>query len=88
MKNAGVSDSTHYETMNLADIVTEEGKRADLWAALSAIQQYDARGRSARPYRSIRYLPTESSIREKYLSVVDRGFEELREFLFEQGVWS
>lgn len=88
MYKAGIDDSTCYETQNLSSIVTNESLRTDLWAALSAINQYDVKGRGARPYRSIRYLPRDPHLREKYLSVIDRGFEELREFLFEQGVWS
>lgn len=88
MHRAGIDDSTCYETQNLSSIVTDKSKRVDLWAALSAIRQYDAKGRGARPYRSIRHLPRTPNLREKYLSVIDRGFEELREFLFEQGVWS
>ncbi len=88
MHKAGIEDSTCYETQNLNSIVTDENKRTDLWAALSALRQYDTNGRGARPYRSIRHLPRDHHLREKYLSVVDRGFEELREFFFEQGVWS
>lgn len=88
MHKAGIDDSTCYETMNLRSIVTDEKKRTDLWAALSAIKQYDEKGRGARPFRSIRHLPRDPDLREKHLSVIDRGFEELREFLFEQGVWS
>ena len=88
MHKAGIEDSTCYETPDLVSIVKNESLRTDLWAALSAIRQYDEKGRAARPYRSIRHLPRDSHLREKYLSVIDRGFEELREFLFEQGVWS
>ena len=88
MHKAGIEDSTNYETEDLSSIVTEESIRTDLWAALYAIRQYDAKGRRSRPYRSIRHLPRAPDLREKYLSVIDRGFEELREFLFEQGVWS
>ncbi len=35
-----------------------------------------------------RHLPTDDKLRAEYLSVVDHGFEELREFLFDQEVWS
>jgi len=88
LHKAGITDITCYETQDLSTIVTDEVKRTDLWAALSAIRHYDTKGRASRPYKSVRHLSHATDLREKYLSVIDRGFEELREFFFEQGVWS
>lgn len=86
MHRARITDTTCYETRDLSAIVTDEGKRTDWWAALSALRHYDTKGRASRPYRSVRQLPRNTDLREKYLSVIDRGFEELREFFFKQGV--
>ena len=80
-------DTTKYTSMHLKSILNDPSKNSDLVAFLYALRLVDKYKRKSMPYRSIRFLPTDPQIREKYLAVVDRGFEELREFFFEQEIW-
>lgn len=81
-------DTTAYQSPALKPIIEDSSRNADLCAALYAIHQFDKYGRKSRPVRSIRYLPSDAVLREKYMLLIENGFEELREFFFQQEVWS
>lgn len=84
---AGLEDRTDYQVTNLKDILSEPSKTVDLRAVLYALYQYDRNGIKSSPIRSIRNISGDSKLAASYHDVVCRGFEELREFLFDQNVW-
>ena len=85
---AGLNDTTEYKDADLSAVLAKGQKCQDLKAVLYAIHHFDKNGRTSSPIRSMRNIPSDKKTRQNYMSVVERGFEELREFLFEQGVWS
>lgn len=85
---AKLLDHTPYQTEELINIVNSDSLNKDLKDVLFAIYQYDKKGLKSAPFKSIRHLPTDKQSRENYHALLLRGFEELREFLFEQGVWA
>lgn len=87
MFKAGIDDTTEYQDGDLTKVLANSKKNTDLRAVLYALRQYDKNGLRCQPIRSIRNISSDISTSSDYKDVVCRGFEELREFLFEQQVW-